>query len=78
MVLGQQPIGPTSEAGPSSRAETTPTDCVPKRGRCALCSRSKDRKTRYRCATCNRFICQMHTVKVESRFCKECPVTHEE
>ncbi|KRZ70436.1 hypothetical protein T10_12770 [Trichinella papuae] len=61
-----------TEEGTSSRAETTPTNSVPKRGG------SKDRKTLYRCATCNRFICQVHTVKVETRFCTECPVTHEE
>ncbi|KRY84963.1 hypothetical protein T4D_10774 [Trichinella pseudospiralis] len=28
--------------------------------------------------TCIQFICQMHTVKVENRFCIECPVTNEE
>ncbi|KRZ11060.1 PiggyBac transposable element-derived protein 4 [Trichinella zimbabwensis] len=65
-------IGPTSEEGTSSRAETTPTNSVPKRGG------SKDRKTLYRCATCNRFIFQVHAVKVETLFCTECPVTHEE
>ncbi|KRY00571.1 hypothetical protein T4E_6888 [Trichinella pseudospiralis] len=60
-VLGQQPIGPTSEEDIFKGRNDSNLPCP---------------EASYR--TCIQFICQMHTVKVETRFCIECPVTNEE
>ncbi|KRZ41511.1 hypothetical protein T4C_553 [Trichinella pseudospiralis] len=60
-VLGQQPIGPTSEEDIFKGRNDSNLPCF---------------EASYR--TCIQFICQMHTVKVETRFCIECPVTNEE
>jgi len=40
------------------------------RGRCALCDRSKDKKTRVTCSKCNAFACADHVVML----CKGCIV----
>ena len=37
-------------------------------GRCCLCSRNKDRKSKTRCATCNKFVCDEHKVVI----CSSC------
>ena len=42
------------------------------KGRCKVCSRSNDRKTRSKCAACQGFVCEEHSRRV----CLECD-THE-
>ncbi|KAL8572469.1 hypothetical protein ACOMHN_005615 [Nucella lapillus] len=37
---------------------------APERKRCLICPRSKDRKTKQKCAGCNDYICQDHTFRV--------------
>lgn len=42
---------------------TTPTRQVANQGRCFLCARSKDRKSRQLCVKCERFVCVQHSEK---------------
>ena len=37
-------------------------------GRCAICPRSKDRKTKYICQKCEKFLCLQHVIPL----CEEC------
>ena len=37
-------------------------------GRCAICPRSKDRKTKYMCQKCEKFLCLQHVIPL----CEEC------
>jgi hypothetical protein len=41
-----------------------------KRGRCALCDRSVDRKTVEKCTACNKFICRVHARMICSPTCQ--------
>jgi hypothetical protein len=38
------------------------------KGRCGVCSRAKDRKTKYTCGKCQKFLCMEHIVPM----CEEC------
>lgn len=41
-------------------------------GRCAVCSKKKSRKTRYKCVKCNKFLCLEHVTAICSN-CIEFP-----
>lgn len=42
------------------RREVAPPRAAPGKGRCHMCSRQEDRKTRSRCTVCNNFTCAQH------------------
>ena len=50
-------------------ADPPPT---PPRGRCYLCGREGDRKSKDRCTLCNRFICARHSQTHKAVTCSKC------
>lgn len=51
---------------------TTQNDTVitPQRGRCHMCDRKNDTKTKHRCSTCGQFVCGNHSTQLFT--CTEC------
>lgn len=56
------------QSGPSNQQQETNSK---KRGRCYLCPRKEDKKSRIICKLCTNFVCEKHR-KVEGFMCNVC------
>ncbi|KAG8285756.1 hypothetical protein J6590_074117 [Homalodisca vitripennis] len=64
----------TISGQPTAAPERPAVEDQPATGRCYLCGRKKNRKSRTRCPTCHLFVCREHT-----RFtCEQCAGVHVE
>lgn len=53
-------------------AEATFPDQIIKTGRCHICPRKPDRKSRSQCQRCLRFVCRAHSHKESTLYCNNC------